>query len=76
MKMKKPWWDKRYGKNAICTITKCRLRPGTSIIFLECNHGFYRKAIKEWIKTKKECPNCRSSISTEMISMIQRPSPF
>lgn len=54
------WWDKKYGKNAICGITKTRLRPGKNkngisyIITLPCNHSFYRKPLINWINKSKK----------------------
>lgn len=55
----KPWWDKKYGKNSICGITKTRLRPGKDkngksyTIKLPCKHYFYRKALIEWLFKSK-----------------------
>lgn len=57
--MSKPWWDNKYGKNAICGITKTRLRPGKDkngksyIVKLPCEHYFYRKSLIEWIHKSK-----------------------
>lgn len=62
------YWDKKYGKNAICPITHSRLRPGKNkdgipyIITSNCNHTFYRKALIEWMKNHNTCPVCRSNI--------------
>jgi hypothetical protein len=66
--MAKPFWDKRYGKDALCPITHTRLRPGINkhglpyIITIDCNHSFYRQALLEWYKTKDTCPVCRKTI--------------
>jgi hypothetical protein len=66
--MSKPFWDKKYGKNAICPITHTRLRPGKNkqgipyTIQTNCSHIFYRKALYEWLKTHNTCPVCRREI--------------
>lgn len=31
-----------------------------------CNHIFHSDCLEEWFKIKKECPNCRTIISTDM----------
>ena len=68
MNNKKPYWDKKWGKDKFCGINKTRLRPGKDkfgfrhSIYLSCGHGFYRKAIGEWFKRKETCPVCRSTI--------------
>ena len=63
------WWNKKYGKDKLCGITRARLRPGIDkrgesyVVFLPCAHGFYRIALKNWVLTKPEqnpsCPMCR-----------------
>ena len=66
--MPKNFWQKKWN-GEVCGITHGRLRPGLNkkgipfSIFLECNHGFYRSAIIEWIKVchpnNPTCPICR-----------------
>ena len=60
------FWDKKYGKNAICAITMSRLRPGKNrkgdsyvIKLKKCKHSFYRKAFEKWKNTHNTCPVCR-----------------
>lgn len=63
------WWNKKYGKNSICSISKSRLRSGKNkhglsySVFLNCNHGFYRSALTNWVLANPEeyprCPLCR-----------------
>lgn len=63
------WWDKKYGKNSICSITKTRLRPGKNkhgqsySVYLNCGHGFYRSALTKWVLANPleipTCPSCR-----------------
>ncbi|MHA2039203.1 MAG: hypothetical protein ACW98X_22480 [Promethearchaeota archaeon] len=62
------WWNKKWGKHNICPITQTRLRPGKSnitninyVTFLPCKHGFYTKAILNWISEEEtfSCPMCR-----------------
>ena len=69
MNKKKPFWDKKYGKESICAITLTRLRPGrnkkgeTYIIKLKkCKHLFYRSALLLWYKKDERCPVCRQKI--------------
>ena len=65
----KPFWKQKWGKNKICNITHTRIRPGKNkqgqphTVYLECKHGFYRKALAEWVKNCTKlvptCPVCR-----------------
>jgi len=65
---KKPlWWNKKYGREALCAITKTRLRPGKNkkglsyAIYLPCQHGFCRSALVKWVlQNKNTCPLCRA----------------
>ena len=74
----KPWWNKKYGNEHICAITRIRLRSGVNkdglsrVIFLNCKHGFYRKALQEWIKNSPIpiCPLCRKSFKPETFYLI------
>ena len=66
--MKGPFW-KKYGKDKVCGITHCRLRPGKDsngqphVIFLKCGHGFYRKPLELWFNKSKLCPMCRKEVT-------------
>ena len=73
--MGKPFWDKKWGRNAICPISQSRLRPGKNIygvsytIRLPCKHRFYRSALVKWVSTMSSrqngiasCPLCRKNI--------------
>lgn len=73
--MSAPFWDKKWGKDAICPITYTRLRPGTNkygntyTVELQCGHRFCRSAITNWIITsfdqslvQPKCPVCRCDI--------------
>jgi len=73
------WWDKRYGKNAICGITHSRLRPGKDsngvayVIKLPCQHAFYRSVLIKWIETSSsysapKCPMCRQEFVLNFMS--------
>ena len=66
---KKPFWDNKYGRDAICAITLTRLRPGKNkegesyVIHLKgCKHSFYRSAFYEWEKDHDTCPVCRAEL--------------
>ena len=58
------WWNKKYGKEQLCSITYTRLRPKKSI-FLKCGHGFCKSALIKWANIIIEnvsfstCPMCR-----------------
>lgn len=64
---RRQWWDKKYGKDNICPITRNRLRSGKNkqgqhrTVFLKCKHGFNRRALQEWVISSHECrcPLCR-----------------
>jgi len=67
------WWDKKYGKDKICGITRIRLRCGKNkvgksvTVYLKCGHGFYRSAIKNWVYAQKgnsTCPLCRKEFDS------------
>lgn len=59
------WWNSKYGKDKVCSITHCRLRAGGNCVFLKCGHGFYKNALSSWIDVKvsvgeiPSCPSCR-----------------
>jgi hypothetical protein len=67
------FWKKKW-HNKVCGITQSRLRPGKNkyglsySIFLDCNHGFYRSALTEWIRKcpseNPTCPICRSEFES------------
>ena len=67
---KKPFWNKKWGNDKICAITRTRIRPGKDkngisyAIHLSCGHYFYRKAFIEWYakNNDKICPLCRKNI--------------
>lgn len=76
----KPWWNKKYGKDSICAITRTRLRSGKNkknekySVFLPCKHGFVRSALFEMIKTdidrnaiEHNCPLCRQTFDPIII---------
>jgi hypothetical protein len=71
------WWDKKYGKDKICSITNTRLRAGKSpdntpySVFLPCKHGFNRKALENWVKVKGDettCPMCRGKFNWQKLN--------
>lgn len=76
---KKPWWNKLYGKDCICPITRTRLRPGRNkygqkrSVFLKCKHGFERQALEDWVHTNismgimPTCPMCRSKFDISIV---------
>ena len=59
---KKPWWDKKWGKDKICSITQTRLRPYNNTTKLSCGHIFITQAINIWFEKKDSCPICRKNI--------------
>lgn len=80
MEREKPWWDKKYGKNSTCAITRTRLRPGKNkygqlrSVFLSCKHGFSRRALQEWIVSspKPTCPMCRKKFDPLIAFIAER----
>ena len=75
LKNKQAFWKNKWNKT--CGITRSRLRPGKNkygisySVFLNCNHGFYRNALIEWIKNcpseNPTCPMCRKIIEVNSI---------
>jgi len=49
--------DKKYEECSIC-LEECKRNRYR----LRCKHTFHKKCIKEWFKTKKNCPNCRTKL--------------
>lgn len=82
--MKGSWWRKKWGSGHVCGITHSRLRPGkdkTGIPYvtrLKCDHAFYTKALKEWIRTCPTevvtCPCCRKVIDIDTPSINKKVS--
>ncbi len=65
------YWNRKWGKDAICPITHTRLRPGKNkyevpyTIRLVCGHRFVRSALIKWIQegpVDQSCPMCRKRI--------------
>jgi hypothetical protein len=71
----KPWWNKKWGSDAICGITQTRLRPGfdknniSRTTRLSCSHRFYTLEILEWAQKcpgkLPTCPLCRQEFTVE-----------
>ena len=71
--MEHSWWNKKWGRDRICGITRTRLRPGKNkngqsyVTRLECDHAFYTKALEKWVDlcpvSPPTCPCCRKSFS-------------
>ena len=85
---KSAWWDKKYGKEAICPITYTRLRPGKykngepRVIRLPktesggCGHAFWSKALHNWMLKSTTCPVCRTPIPEKLIpERLRAPKP-
>ena len=70
--MTQPFWNKKYGKNAICAITLTRLRPGKNkegipyTITTPCGHTFYRSAFNNWLNDHNTCPVCRKNLKNNI----------
>lgn len=70
------WWDKKWGKEQICSINHTRLKCGINkigipyTIDLPCNHRFSSKGILEWMnknQNSNSCPLCRQEFNLEDI---------
>lgn len=80
MSNRKKWWDKKWGKDKVCSITHTRLRPGKDkyglpyvVKIKECGHLFYRKAILEWVRncnSQISCPVCRKEFDPIQLIII------
>lgn len=49
-------------KTELCTICQYPLNDGK---LLPCKHAFHKDCLEAWLRMKRECPNCRHSISLE-----------
>ena len=49
----------------LCSICCENLINGKKIIHTSCEHEFHDKCLKEWLKNKDTCPNCRQIIHFE-----------
>jgi len=71
--LKKPWWNKKWGKDQICSISHTRLRPGKDkngiqkTTILNCKHRFRTDSLFIWYNTNNfinnnyiSCPICRA----------------
>lgn len=80
---KKPWWNKKWGKDKICSISYTRLRPGKDkngipyTTILECRHRFQTKSLFLWYKNNMKinkkiisCPLCRKNFLVSTIYSI------
>lgn len=39
-------------------------------VSLNCSHSYCQLCISRWIKTKKECPQCRAHITSKVRSLV------
>lgn len=46
-------------KSQSLTCSICTDTYNKAVLLTKCGHSFCRKCIKEWLKRKYECPNCR-----------------
>ena len=37
---------------------------------LNCTHSFCALCIRQWLAVKKECPNCRTAVTSQMRSIV------
>merc|ERR1719285_502303 len=49
-------------KSELCTICQFPLNDGK---LLPCKHAFHKDCLEAWMRMKRECPNCRDSISLD-----------
>jgi len=49
-------------KSELCTICQFPLNDGK---MLPCKHAFHKDCLEAWMRMKRECPNCRDSISLD-----------
>lgn len=50
-----------------CAICLCEFEPGQPVTPLSCDvkHYFHTGCIEQWIKTKNQCPLCRTEIKQQ-----------
>jgi hypothetical protein len=46
-------------KEYLCSICDAELLDEERVIKLNCDHMFHSECIKNWLKKKNNCPNCR-----------------
>lgn len=37
---------------------------------LNCSHAFCALCIRQWLAVKRECPNCRTAVASQMRSIV------
>jgi len=61
-------------KGELCSICREELKPGAKIV--PCGHIFDATCLEAWMRMKRECPNCRTSLDLETSSPLrQRQNP-
>ena len=66
-------------ESSICC-GKCKLEcpiclediSSSNVVVTECSHTFHAKCLKQSLKSKKECPNCRMNLSLDVENIVSR----
>lgn len=53
----------KVNKKSSLTFSHCSIWQAVS---LNCSHVFCKLCINRWMKVKKECPNCRTAVKTQL----------
>jgi len=61
------------GGGGICPICQDGLDNGEGTIMTSCFHAFHEECIKEALKCRKECPNCRQHVTQVLATKPPKP---
>jgi len=53
-------------QSELCTICREQLKPGAKVV--PCGHIFDASCLEAWMRMKRECPNCRTSLEVQKTS--------
>ncbi|XP_063705238.1 E3 ubiquitin-protein ligase TRAIP-like [Culicoides brevitarsis] len=56
--------------SAACIICLVPYSEDLEIVSLSCHHCFHRNCIKEWLKIRSECPQCRKLVKPKHLNRV------
>ena len=64
----------QFTSNKECAICLSEFVEGEKVVPLSCNvqHYFHEQCIKQWIRTKTQCPLCRAEINAKDLAEFNK----